>query len=260
MNTKQKEGRKRLCTRAQRNEHEKQLFSESAQGEPLCSRPSLAEAVDCQGGNHRAGQLPLNSTHFDFHLLNRAQRRTKTSLVWNFFHIDPLYICRATCNICLKSVSRGQRINQLGTSTLQRHLQSKHPLEWALACQAEISAGCETPDQHLNFSASELLTSLAKIRELVPNDQAHLEEFHAPGKSTFSAPEPPQFSNSYASCQEPKPTYHTHLKEDPAVTQNGQSHYKWKNREIIIMQPNEVISKCNTSGTYKHFFYSFFSR
>ncbi|KAM4700634.1 zinc finger BED domain-containing protein 4-like [Discoglossus pictus] len=65
--------------------------------------------------------------------LMRPGTRTKTSMVWNFFHIDPQYACRATCNLCRKSVSRGKRVSQLGTSTLQRHLQARHPVDWTAA-------------------------------------------------------------------------------------------------------------------------------
>uniref|UniRef100_A0A8C4XW65 Zinc finger BED-type containing 6 n=1 Tax=Gopherus evgoodei TaxID=1825980 RepID=A0A8C4XW65_9SAUR len=59
--------------------------------------------------------------------------RAKTSIVWNFFHVDPQYPCRAICSLCKKSVSRGKPGTHLGTSTLQRHLQAKHSVYWAVA-------------------------------------------------------------------------------------------------------------------------------
>ncbi|XP_075438407.1 zinc finger BED domain-containing protein 4-like [Ascaphus truei] len=79
-------------------------------------------------------EAPDSQTELFSDLVDRVLRpgtRTKTSTVWNFFHIDPQYACRATCNLCRKSVSRGKRVSQLGTSTLQRHLQARHPEEWA---------------------------------------------------------------------------------------------------------------------------------
>lgn len=67
--------------------------------------------------------------------------RTKTSAVWNFFYIDPQYTCRAVCNVCKKSVSRGRPGTHLGTSTLQRHLQAMHPIHWAMANKSNGTIG-----------------------------------------------------------------------------------------------------------------------
>uniref|UniRef100_A0A8C3SR61 Zinc finger BED-type containing 6 n=1 Tax=Chelydra serpentina TaxID=8475 RepID=A0A8C3SR61_CHESE len=67
--------------------------------------------------------------------------RTKTSAVWNFFYIDPQYTCRAVCNVCKKSVSRGRPGTHLGTSTLQRHLQAMHPVHWAMANKSNGAIG-----------------------------------------------------------------------------------------------------------------------
>uniref|UniRef100_A0A8C8SEH9 Zinc finger BED-type containing 6 n=1 Tax=Pelusios castaneus TaxID=367368 RepID=A0A8C8SEH9_9SAUR len=66
--------------------------------------------------------------------------RTKTSAVWNFFYTDPQHTCRAVCNVCKKSVSRGRPGTHLGTSTLQRHLQAIHPVRWAMANKSNGSA------------------------------------------------------------------------------------------------------------------------
>nr|XP_006133161.1 zinc finger BED domain-containing protein 6 [Pelodiscus sinensis] len=67
--------------------------------------------------------------------------RTKTSAVWNFFYIDPQNTCKAVCNVCKKSVSRGRPGTHLGTSTLQRHLQAMHHLHWAMANKSNGTTG-----------------------------------------------------------------------------------------------------------------------
>ncbi|KAM5157707.1 zinc finger BED domain-containing protein 6-like [Mantella aurantiaca] len=59
------------------------------------------------------------------------RKRKSTSEVWQFFSRSPTNICRAICGLCKMSVSRGKLGGNFGTTALKRHLECKHPLEWA---------------------------------------------------------------------------------------------------------------------------------
>ncbi|XP_072269184.1 zinc finger BED domain-containing protein 6 [Pyxicephalus adspersus] len=59
------------------------------------------------------------------------RKRKSTSEVWQFFSRDPTNICRAICGLCKMSVSRGKLGGNFGTTALKRHLECKHPQEWA---------------------------------------------------------------------------------------------------------------------------------
>ncbi|XP_019402157.1 PREDICTED: zinc finger BED domain-containing protein 6 [Crocodylus porosus] len=78
--------------------------------------------------------------------------RAKTSIVWNFFHIDPQYTWRAICSICKKSVSRGKPGTHLGTSTLQRHLQAKHSVHWTVATKINAVGGSNVGEDEYAFN------------------------------------------------------------------------------------------------------------
>ncbi|KAG9472738.1 zinc finger BED domain-containing protein 6-like [Eleutherodactylus coqui] len=60
-----------------------------------------------------------------------TRKRKSTSEVWEFFCRDPTIISRAVCSLCRMSVSRGKLGGRFGTTALKRHLESKHPLQWA---------------------------------------------------------------------------------------------------------------------------------
>ncbi|KAM9307758.1 zinc finger BED domain-containing protein 6-like [Gastrophryne carolinensis] len=60
-----------------------------------------------------------------------TRKRKSTSEVWEFFIRDPGNVCRAICGLCKMSVSRGKLGGNFGTTALKRHLECKHPLEWA---------------------------------------------------------------------------------------------------------------------------------
>ncbi|XP_068091441.1 zinc finger BED domain-containing protein 6-like [Hyperolius riggenbachi] len=64
-------------------------------------------------------------------MMRPVRRRKTTSEVWQFFTRHPTNICRAICGLCKKSVSRGKLGGNFGTTALKRHLECKHPLEWA---------------------------------------------------------------------------------------------------------------------------------
>uniref|UniRef100_A0A8C5WL28 BED-type domain-containing protein n=1 Tax=Leptobrachium leishanense TaxID=445787 RepID=A0A8C5WL28_9ANUR len=59
------------------------------------------------------------------------RKRKAKSEVWQFFYRDANNVCRAVCSICRISVSRGKLGGNFGTTALKRHLESKHPMEWA---------------------------------------------------------------------------------------------------------------------------------
>ncbi|XP_075683994.1 zinc finger BED domain-containing protein 6 [Rhinoderma darwinii] len=74
----------------------------------------------------------INSTLSTAPLVVRPTRkRRSTSEVWQFFCRDPTIISRAICSLCRMSVSRGKLGGRFGTTALKRHLESKHPLQWA---------------------------------------------------------------------------------------------------------------------------------
>lgn len=60
-----------------------------------------------------------------------TRKRKSTSEVWQFFCRDPTIVSRAICSLCRMSVSRGKLGGRFGTTALKRHLESKHPLQWA---------------------------------------------------------------------------------------------------------------------------------
>ncbi|XP_063308951.1 zinc finger BED domain-containing protein 6-like [Pelobates fuscus] len=75
---------------------------------------------------------PLPDAHSLSHFPFRPMRKRKsTSEVWQFFYRDANNICRAICGICRMSVSRGKLGGNFGTTALKRHLENKHPMEWA---------------------------------------------------------------------------------------------------------------------------------
>lgn len=93
-----------------------------------------------------------------------TKRRKSTSAVWQFFYIDRTNICRAICTLCEVSVSRGKQGGHFGTSALMRHLEGKHPQEWAkgrivkskTTNEAEVEEDEEQEDEQLEemFPAS----------------------------------------------------------------------------------------------------------
>ncbi|KAE8595288.1 hypothetical protein XENTR_v10015679 [Xenopus tropicalis] len=91
-----------------------------------------------QGSNPHLSMLSGGqSSPFAFNISNNLQvplgtkKRKSTSAVWQFFSIDRTNICRAICKLCQLSVSRGKQGGHFGTSALMRHLEGKHPIEWA---------------------------------------------------------------------------------------------------------------------------------
>ncbi|XP_072010597.1 zinc finger BED domain-containing protein 6-like [Engystomops pustulosus] len=71
-----------------------------------------------------------------------TRHRRSTSEVWEFFCRDPTIISRAVCCLCQTSVSRGKLGSRFGTTALKRHLESKHPQQWA----QRKSMRCQKPD------------------------------------------------------------------------------------------------------------------
>ncbi|XP_068250409.1 zinc finger BED domain-containing protein 4-like [Palaemon carinicauda] len=55
-----------------------------------------------------------------------TNKRTKTSLLWNYFEIDSSDGSKAICNYCNSSISRGEK--NFNTTNMKKHLQSKHKL------------------------------------------------------------------------------------------------------------------------------------
>ncbi|CAM4695864.1 unnamed protein product, partial [Caretta caretta] len=94
--------------------------------------------------------------------------RAKTSIVWNFFHVDPQYPCRAICSLCKKSVSRGKPGTHLGTSTLQRHLQAKHSVYWAMANKISATGGSSAGEEEYAFNVP-----VARFMKIVAPVMAH---------------------------------------------------------------------------------------
>ncbi|XP_018122472.1 zinc finger BED domain-containing protein 6 [Xenopus laevis] len=92
----------------------------------------------CPNSNPHLSMLSGGQTSFHaFNISNNllvplgTKNRKSTSAVWQFFSIDRTNICRAICTLCQLSVSRGKQGGHFGTSALMRHLEGKHPLEWA---------------------------------------------------------------------------------------------------------------------------------
>ncbi|XP_075070345.1 zinc finger BED domain-containing protein 6 [Mixophyes fleayi] len=95
------------------------------------SKESAGDSGKSQGEDERPLR-GLNNTHILTPSAMRPTRKRKsTSEVWQFFCRDPTNICRAICSLCRMSVSRGKLGGNFGTTALKRHLESKHPLEWA---------------------------------------------------------------------------------------------------------------------------------
>ncbi|XP_038611396.1 uncharacterized protein LOC119936088 [Tachyglossus aculeatus] len=59
-----------------------------------------------------------------------AQERKADGSAWQFFDPDETDAARATCTLCLASVSQRKVKGHLMTTALKRHLEGKHPLEW----------------------------------------------------------------------------------------------------------------------------------
>ncbi|XP_028933403.1 ZBED6 C-terminal-like protein [Ornithorhynchus anatinus] len=59
-----------------------------------------------------------------------AQERKADVSAWQFFDPDEADASRATCTLCLASVSQRKVKGHLMTTALKRHLEGKHPLEW----------------------------------------------------------------------------------------------------------------------------------
>ncbi|XP_069489190.1 zinc finger BED domain-containing protein 6 [Ambystoma mexicanum] len=158
-----------------------------------------------------ASSDPIDRDHVPKQQL-KPGRRTKTSPVWNFFHIDPQYICRVICSICKKSVSRGQCATQLGTSTMQRHLQAKHPVEWAKARQVEGAADSETLGQQLTFHTSEAPElNTSRLGSPGPPDRG-VPPASISDQSPFCTPPSSELSNiPFTSTEQ---IFHEHLKEE----------------------------------------------
>lgn len=64
-------------------------------------------------------------------MMRPIRKRKSTSEVWQFFSRNPTNITRAICGLCKMSVSRGKLGGNFGTTALKRHLECKHPQEWA---------------------------------------------------------------------------------------------------------------------------------
>ncbi|XP_063780710.1 zinc finger BED domain-containing protein 6-like [Pseudophryne corroboree] len=106
--------------------HHKKRSRPNASSKVLAGDPGKGLGED---DRHLKG---LNDTHSPSPSSIRPTRKRKsTSEVWEFFCRDPNNICRAICSLCRMSVSRGKLGGNFGTTALKRHLESKHPLEWA---------------------------------------------------------------------------------------------------------------------------------
>ncbi|KAM3928268.1 zinc finger BED domain-containing protein 6-like isoform 1-T2 [Leptodactylus fuscus] len=93
------------------------------------------EIVSGPGKGHGEGEGSLSMTSVSqsttLSVVRPTRKRKSTSEVWQFFCRDPAILSRAVCSLCRMSVSRGKLGGRFGTTALKRHLESKHPQQWA---------------------------------------------------------------------------------------------------------------------------------
>ncbi|XP_069502009.1 zinc finger BED domain-containing protein 6-like [Ambystoma mexicanum] len=140
------------------------------------SLPGMSEAESPDTGSSNTPSHPL--------VPPGTKRRKSTSAVWQFFYIDHNNICRAICTLCEASVSRGKQGGHFGTSALMRHLEGKHPLEWAKgrltkstrANEADAEDEEEQEDEQLDeiFPASPAYNALDSLCCEPPSQASHL--------------------------------------------------------------------------------------
>ncbi|XP_073407323.1 zinc finger BED domain-containing protein 6-like [Dendrobates tinctorius] len=90
-----------------------------------------AHPEKCQGDDERSLNMISGSQYATPLVVRPTRKRKSTSEVWQFFCRDPTIISRAICSLCRMSVSRGKLGGRFGTTALKRHLESKHPQQWA---------------------------------------------------------------------------------------------------------------------------------
>ncbi|XP_040287351.1 zinc finger BED domain-containing protein 6-like [Bufo bufo] len=102
---------------------------------PFQRKRKIANSLEVGTGpqkDHREHEGSLSIAQNTTPLVARPTRKRKsTSEVWQFFYRDPTIISRAVCTLCRMSVSRGKLGGRFGTTALKRHLESKHPQQWA---------------------------------------------------------------------------------------------------------------------------------
>ncbi|XP_071995959.1 zinc finger BED domain-containing protein 6-like [Engystomops pustulosus] len=127
------------------------LDNETLDEEAVVTKPQVdsSECGRCSG-QPIATMLPATAHHSD--QLGKRRVYQRISKAWHFFTQCDEDRTRVICTLCSQSVKRGQSINNLSTSCMTRHLQTKHELQWM-----RHQKNLETPEA--SPSASVVLTS-----------------------------------------------------------------------------------------------------
>ncbi|XP_064418954.1 zinc finger BED domain-containing protein 6-like [Latimeria chalumnae] len=210
-------------------------------GSPVLKRPGLApkRKGKQKEKSSQAKKSSKSSPAVNTSLVLPVRSRKTTSLVWQFFYIDPANSCRAICSLCNLSVSRG-RANQMGTSGLKNHLKGKHPLEWG---QATGSTGTTVTDEVGYTEAIESAMDLSFSQSSTNSQQSFINS--RPMQGTSSTPSEKNVKAKILIPVSSKPNVlQNQLTVQGAVSRTAKFSHNHPRTQMVHMATAKLLAKC----------------